>query len=107
MAITFRLPGRRHTGGVATSHAQDQRLLDALLDSWDRNNTILVNRPRARPEGGLEASATDGSHLSQRCSHIFTLYGSCSSTRTLPSSPESYPKQSGRSSATRAKSRTC
>lgn len=35
----------------------DQRLLDALLDSWDRNNTILLNLLRALPEGGLEARA--------------------------------------------------
>jgi hypothetical protein len=29
--------------------ASKQPLLDALLDSWDRNNTILVNsRPRPR-----------------------------------------------------------
>jgi len=39
----------------------DQRLLEALLDSWDRNNTILVNLLRALPEGGLEARAMDGS----------------------------------------------
>jgi uncharacterized damage-inducible protein DinB len=36
-------------------------LLDALLDSWDRNNTILINLLRALPEGGLEARAMDGS----------------------------------------------
>lgn len=29
-------------------------LLDALLDSWDRNNTILVNLLRAIPEGGFD-----------------------------------------------------
>jgi uncharacterized damage-inducible protein DinB len=36
-------------------------LLDALLDSWDRNNTILVNLLHALPEGGLEARALEGS----------------------------------------------
>jgi uncharacterized damage-inducible protein DinB len=41
--------------------APDKRLLDALLDSWDRNNTILVNLLRALPEGGLEARAMEGS----------------------------------------------
>jgi uncharacterized damage-inducible protein DinB len=41
--------------------APDQRLLEALLDSWDRNTTILVNLLRALPEGGLEARATEGS----------------------------------------------
>jgi uncharacterized damage-inducible protein DinB len=30
------------------------------LDSWDRNNTILVNLLRALPEGGLEARAMEG-----------------------------------------------
>ncbi len=39
----------------------DQSVLEALLDSWDRNNTILVNLLRAMPEGGLEARAMEGS----------------------------------------------
>jgi uncharacterized damage-inducible protein DinB len=39
----------------------DQNLLDALLDSWDRNNTILINLLRALPEATLEARAMDGS----------------------------------------------
>ena len=39
----------------------DQRLLEALLDSWERNNTILVNLLRALPEGGLEVRALEGS----------------------------------------------
>ena len=43
------------------SDATDQRLLEALLNSWDRNNTILVNLLRALPEGGLEARAMEGS----------------------------------------------
>jgi uncharacterized damage-inducible protein DinB len=41
--------------------APDQSLLAALLDSWDRNNTILVNLLRALPEGGLEVRAMEGS----------------------------------------------
>jgi hypothetical protein len=41
--------------------AQDQRILDALLDSWDRNNGILFNLLAALPEGGLEARAMEGS----------------------------------------------
>ena len=44
--------------------SQDQKLLEALLDSWDRNNTILVNLLRAVPEGGLEARAVNGSKTS-------------------------------------------
>jgi len=43
------------------SDAPDQTLLEALLDSWDRNNTILINLLRALPEGGLEARAMEGS----------------------------------------------
>ena len=39
----------------------DQRLLDALLDSWDRNDTILLNLLRALPHGGLEVRAMEGS----------------------------------------------
>ena len=39
----------------------DQNLLEALLDSWDRNNTILLNLLHAVPEGGLEARVMDGS----------------------------------------------
>src|SRR6266581_8374557 len=43
------------------SDAPDPRLLEALLDSWDRNNTILLNLLRALPEDGLEARAMEGS----------------------------------------------
>ena len=42
-------------------NTQDGPLLDALLDSWDRNNTILVNLLRALPDGGMDARAVDGS----------------------------------------------
>ena len=40
---------------------QDGPLLEALLDSWDRNHTILINLLRAIPDGGMEARAVDGS----------------------------------------------
>lgn len=43
------------------SDAPDRRLLEALLDSWDRNNTILLNLLRALPEDGLEAKALGAS----------------------------------------------
>jgi uncharacterized damage-inducible protein DinB len=43
------------------SNAPDESLLDALLDSWDRNNTILLNLLRAIPKAGLEARAMRGS----------------------------------------------
>jgi uncharacterized damage-inducible protein DinB len=41
-------------------NAPDQRLLEDLLDSWDRNNTILINLLHALPNGGLEAKAMEG-----------------------------------------------
>jgi uncharacterized damage-inducible protein DinB len=40
---------------------QDASLLEALLDSWDRNNIILINLLRALPDDGLDARAMDGS----------------------------------------------
>jgi uncharacterized damage-inducible protein DinB len=43
------------------SSAPDQSLLEALLDSWDRNNTILVNLLRAIPEDRLDTRAMEGS----------------------------------------------
>jgi uncharacterized damage-inducible protein DinB len=43
------------------STTMDPILLEALLNSWDRNNTILVNLLRAVPEGALDARAAEGS----------------------------------------------
>ena len=51
--------------------SSDQPLLEALLDSWDRNNTILVNLLRALPEGGLETKSMDGSpSIAELFTHI-------------------------------------
>ncbi|HEX2642425.1 MAG TPA: DinB family protein [Thermoanaerobaculia bacterium] len=51
--------------------ASFERLLDVLLDSWDRNNRILVNLLNALPEGGLDARAMDSSpSVGQMLSHI-------------------------------------
>jgi uncharacterized damage-inducible protein DinB len=53
------------------SATHDQSLLEALLDSWDRNNTILLNLLRALPEGGLEARVIEGSPcVGELFSHI-------------------------------------
>ena len=41
--------------------ASNHHLLEALLDSWDRNNTITVNLLRAVPDGTMDASAMPGS----------------------------------------------
>jgi uncharacterized damage-inducible protein DinB len=49
----------------------DQLLLAALLDSWDRNNTILLNLLRALPDGTLQARAMAGSpSIAQLFNHI-------------------------------------
>ena len=69
----------------------DRSVLDALLDSWDRNNTILVNLLRAVPEGGLDARAMDGSptvaqlftHI-HYCRLVFVAEDAPSSARPLP-----------------------
>jgi len=43
------------------SSSQDHALLEALLDSWDRSNTILVNLLRALPKSALAVRPMDGS----------------------------------------------
>ncbi len=53
------------------ANALDQPLLAALLDSWDRNNTILINLLGAVPDGGLEVRAMEGSPtVAQLFTHI-------------------------------------
>ncbi|MGH9736358.1 MAG: DinB family protein [Candidatus Acidiferrales bacterium] len=53
------------------SDARNESLLDALLDSWDRNNTILTNLVRALPAVGLDASVMESSpSVAQMLTHI-------------------------------------
>ncbi|MGH9517664.1 MAG: DinB family protein [Terriglobales bacterium] len=53
------------------ANATDKPLLEALLDSWTDNNTILLNLLRLIPEGGLEARAVEGSpSVAQLFTHI-------------------------------------
>jgi uncharacterized damage-inducible protein DinB len=53
------------------SDTRNEPLLEALLNSWDRNNTILLNLLRALPEGGLDARAMEGSpSIGQLFTHI-------------------------------------
>jgi uncharacterized damage-inducible protein DinB len=53
------------------SDARGQRLLDALLDSWDRNNAIMLNLLRAVPDGGLEVKALETSpSVAQQFMHM-------------------------------------
>jgi uncharacterized damage-inducible protein DinB len=56
------------------SNTPDQNLLEALLDSWDRNNTIMLNLLRAVPDGGLEARAMEGSpSVAEMFTHIYYI----------------------------------
>jgi uncharacterized damage-inducible protein DinB len=48
------------TKEVAVPNAAGENLLEIILDSWDRNNRILVNLLRALPPGGLEITAMAG-----------------------------------------------
>ena len=49
----------------------DQPLLDVLLDSWDRNNKMMVNLLRALPKGGLAAKGSPESPtVAQMYSHL-------------------------------------
>jgi hypothetical protein len=46
-------------------------LLDVILDSWDRNNRVLVNLLRALPPGRLEARAMpDSPSVAEMFTHI-------------------------------------
>ena len=50
----------------------DSPLLDTLLDSWDRNNTILVNLLRAVPADCLELRPMDSSpSIVQLMKHMY------------------------------------
>ena len=40
---------------------QGHRVFNALLDCWDRSNTVVTNLLRAIPNGGLDARAMEGS----------------------------------------------
>ncbi len=53
------------------ANASDQNLLEALLDSWDRNNTILLNLLRAIPESAMDIRAMESSpSVAQLFTHI-------------------------------------
>ncbi len=57
-------------GGMMLN-ALDSRILDDLLDSWTRSNTILLNVLRALPDGGLDATAMEGSPaVARQFAHI-------------------------------------
>jgi uncharacterized damage-inducible protein DinB len=56
-------------GRMAETSNQD--LLEVVLDSWDRNNTILVNLLGALPKTALQVKATEsGPSVAQMFTHI-------------------------------------
>src|SRR5262249_51519168 len=84
-------------------NAPDQRLLDALLNSRDRNNTILVNLLRVLPEGGLDTRAMEGSpSIAELLTHIhfvrlvFVLEDAPEFARELPKEEWAAERDSGR-----------
>lgn len=83
--------------------APDQRLLEALLDSWDRSNTILLNLLRALPESGLEARVMEGSpSIAELFTHIhyvrlvFVSEDAPEFARTLPEAEWVVERDAGR-----------
>ena len=49
----------------------DDLLLEVLLDSWDRNNTITTNLLRAIPDGTMDLKVTAGSpSIAQLFTHM-------------------------------------
>jgi len=65
--------------------APDRRLLEALLDSWDRNNTILVNLLRALPEAVWDFRPAAGSPT---VGELFTHIHYCRLVFVLEDAPE-------------------
>ena len=49
----------------------DDLLVEVLLDSWDRNNTITTNLLRAVPDGGMDVRpAADSPSIAELFSHM-------------------------------------
>jgi hypothetical protein len=56
-------------------------VLDALLDSWDRNNVITTNLLRLVPDDAMELTPADGSpSIGQLFTHLHYC-GSCSRSK--------------------------
>ncbi len=67
--IRYNFPSTNEDADMA--NAPHQNLLEALLDSWDRNNTILLNLLRAIPESAMEIRAMESSpSIAQLFTHI-------------------------------------
>lgn len=53
------------------SDLTDRSVLDAVLEAWDRHNTVMLNLLRELPEGGLDARAMpDSPTVGAMFSHI-------------------------------------
>ena len=82
------------------SNREDQTLLEALLDSWDRNNTILVNLLRALPEDGLPVRAMEGSpSVAEMFTHIHyvrLVFVSEDASESARGAPEEWVAESDR-----------
>ncbi len=65
--------------------APDDGLLDALLDSWDRNHRITVNLLRALPPDSLGLRAADGSPT---VAQMFTHMHYCRLVFAFENAPE-------------------
>jgi uncharacterized damage-inducible protein DinB len=63
-------------------------VLDVLLDSWDRNNAILLNLLGALPPGGLGARACQGCHS---VAELFTHIGYVRLVLVSENAPEIAP----------------
>ena len=80
----------------------DQSLLEALLDSWDRNNTIMVNLLHALPENTLDVRAMTGSpSVGELFGHIHyvrlvLVYEACESAADVPESEWSVERDQNR-----------
>lgn len=56
---------------INMSFQPDQTILSVILDSWHRNNRILINLLNSLPEGGLAARATkDSRTVSEMFMHM-------------------------------------
>jgi hypothetical protein len=82
-------------------------LLEAVLDSWDRNNTIMLNLLRALPDGGLDVKAIESSPSVAQQFMQFTMSGLFPSSRRRLRSSGQYQRRSGWSSVTATASRRC
>jgi len=63
----------------------DQPLIDALLNSWDRNNTITINLLRAVPDDAMDLKPID---TSPSIAQLFAHMDYCRLIFVLEDAPE-------------------